>query len=255
MNDQQETIIDGELVSTELDVAPTAGLFPSASPSEVLVEATKVADSLAPLIERKGLYVVIQRNKHITFEGWQTLGAMLAVTPRTAWTRQLDNGWEARVEVVAVDGRVIGAAESECLRSEKRWSKADDYAVRSMAQTRAGSKALASVLRWIMTLAGYSGTPADEMPRVQHQAAQEPEPTLSPEDAEYLVKLAWQSNGARRNLGSAMNHVAGRDLGDATSPERAERAAQQLTTTQADRVLAWIDGKINEDKMTQEAGA
>jgi hypothetical protein len=33
-----------------------------------------------------------------------------------------------------------------------------------MAQTRATSKALGSVLRWIVTLSGYSGTPAEEMP-------------------------------------------------------------------------------------------
>src|SRR3990167_4301795 len=32
-----------------------------------------------------------------------------------------------------------------------------------MAQTRAGSKALSNVLRWVVVLAGYKGTPAEEM--------------------------------------------------------------------------------------------
>jgi hypothetical protein len=50
-----------------------------------------------------------------------------------------------------------------CTKAENRWRTADDYAIRSMAQTRATSKALGSVLRFIVTLAGYDGTPAEEM--------------------------------------------------------------------------------------------
>ena len=37
-----------------------------------------------------------------------------------------------------------------------------------MAQTRATSKALAQALRWIPVLAGYSGTPYEEMPPEAH---------------------------------------------------------------------------------------
>lgn len=40
-----------------------------------------------------------------------------------------------------------------------------DAARRSMAQTRAGSRALAQRFRWVVALAGYKGTPAEEMPR------------------------------------------------------------------------------------------
>ena len=59
---------------------------------------------------------------------------------------------------------MIGAAESGCYRDENRWRNAERHALKSMAQTRATSKALGQVLRWIPELAGYSGTPAEEMP-------------------------------------------------------------------------------------------
>jgi hypothetical protein len=47
---------------------------------------------------------------------------------------------------------------------ERNWSHRDDYALRSMAQTRAVAKALRLCLGWIMSLAGYEATPAEEMP-------------------------------------------------------------------------------------------
>ena len=61
----------------------------------------------------------------------------------------------------------VGAAESMCSRSESKWKTSDDYAVRSMAQTRAVSKALRLPLGFIMELAGYSATPAEEIPTEQ----------------------------------------------------------------------------------------
>jgi hypothetical protein len=144
--------------------APTT-LFRTDDPAQVLERATAVANALAPVIADRKLSVKIGQKEHITVEAWLTLGAMLGVTPVCTWSRKFENGWEARVEARTLDGRVVGAAEAECLRDESRWEKSDDYAIRSMAQTRATSKALASVLRFVATLAGYSGTPAEEMPR------------------------------------------------------------------------------------------
>lgn len=163
-----EAIIDAEAieVSTDLVQADAASptLFRTDDPVEVLSRATEVADALAPAIEQRKLFANISGKKHITVEGWTTLGAMLGVTAVCEWTRKLDDGWEARVEARTLDGRVIGAAEAQCTRAEKMWARRDDYALRSMAQTRATSKALGSVLRFVVTLAGYSGTPAEEVP-------------------------------------------------------------------------------------------
>ncbi len=48
------------------------------------------------------------------------------------------------------------------------------FQLRSMAQTRASSKVHASVLRFVPVLAGFKGTPAEELPDAQHVAQSEP---------------------------------------------------------------------------------
>ena len=50
------------------------------------------------------------------------------------------------------------------MRSERRWNNADEYAVRSMAVTRATGKACRLSFSPIMALAGKATTPAEEMP-------------------------------------------------------------------------------------------
>jgi hypothetical protein len=48
-------------------------------------------------------------------------------------------------------------------RAEEKWSRRDDYALRSMAETRAESRAWRKAIGWIVHLAGYNPTPAEEM--------------------------------------------------------------------------------------------
>lgn len=71
--------------------------------------------------------------------------------------------WEARVEVRTPDGTVVGAAEAMCSRAEVKWGTREDFALRSMAETRAESRAFRRATGWIIHLAGYSPTPAEEM--------------------------------------------------------------------------------------------
>jgi hypothetical protein len=158
-------VIDAE-PSTELDVyePPAPGLFGTSDPDQVVARAVKVADALERVIREKKLIAKIRQNEHVLVEGWTLLGSMLGVFPVLVWTRKLDDGWEARVEARTCAGEVVGAAESECLRSEARWAKAEDYAIRSMAATRATSKALRQPLGFVMTMAGFDATPVEEMP-------------------------------------------------------------------------------------------
>lgn len=152
--------------------APPASLFRTDDPVEVLKKAKAVADALAPVIKEAGLIASIQGKDYLKVEAWQTLGQQVGVTPVVVSTKRLtdpEEGWEARCEARTLDGRTIGAADSMCLRNEERWKESDDFEIRSMAQTRAMSRALASVLRFIPTLAGMAGTPAEEMDRVRSQ--------------------------------------------------------------------------------------
>jgi hypothetical protein len=142
---------------------PPATLF-GADPERALARIVKVADKLAHTIRAQKLAVRISGGEHVLVEGWTLLGTLLGVYPVLVWSRKLDDGWEARVEARTLDGRIVGAAESECLRTERKWANADDYAVRSMAATRATSKALRQPLGFVMSLAGFDVTPAEEVP-------------------------------------------------------------------------------------------
>jgi hypothetical protein len=139
-------------------------LFGDASPVTVIERATEAANALAAVIESKKLYAQIGPKKHVVVEGWTLLGSMLGVFPVVEWTRPLEDGWEARVVARTRNGDEVGAAEAMCTRRENAWKSRDEYALRSMAQTRAVSKALRHPLGFVMTLAGYEATPEGEMP-------------------------------------------------------------------------------------------
>lgn len=151
----------GELV--RIDGAAPVTLFRTEQPDEVVVRATETAKALAKVVKRQKLTTKISGRDHVRVEGWTLLGTMLGVFPVCVWTRKLDDGWEARVEARTLNGQIVGAAEAQCLRSERTWASRDDYALRSMAQTRATSKALRQPLGFVMTLAGFDATPAEEM--------------------------------------------------------------------------------------------
>lgn len=155
-------------------------LFQTDDPVEIVEKATRVADALSNVIRQKKLFKKIGDKEHVLVEGWTLLGSMLGVFPITVWTKPVGTrGWEARVEARTKDGALVGAAESQCLRDERRWKSADDYAVRSMAATRATSKALRQPLGFVISLAGFSATPAEEM-SIEQAETNEPERRVEP---------------------------------------------------------------------------
>lgn len=155
-------------------------LFGDASPVTVVERATEAANALAAVIESKELFKQIGRKKHVYVEGWTLLGSMLGVFPVVEWTRPIEDGWEARVVARTRNGDEVGAAEAMCTRAEATWKSRDDYALRSMAQTRAVSKALRHPLGFVMTLAGYEATPEAEMPAEPEVRIEGPEPPRRP---------------------------------------------------------------------------
>ena len=174
-------------------------LFRTDDPVEIVTKATAVANALADVLKNKKLTTKIGQKDYVQVEGWTLCGSMLGVFPVVEWTRPLENGWEARVEARTRDGSVVGAAEAECLRTERRWSTADDYSIRSMAQTRAISKALRAPLGFIVALAGYETTPEEEMVRGEPAAPKVFDPEID------LLPGAISGSDAPRRLYDALN--------------------------------------------------
>lgn len=182
-----------EVYEPTVDELHSRALVRAESPAEFVTKAQEIAKSLMGVVEERQLYSVINGRRHPLVEAWTFLGSMMgafgsSVYPVTEWTRpvmgsrdrgfQLDPtgedvvGWEARVLAKTTDGAVVGASEAMCTRLESKWRSRDDYAIRSMAQTRATSKALRQPLGFLMQLAGYDPTPREEMP--------DPEPAPPP---------------------------------------------------------------------------
>jgi hypothetical protein len=172
---EHSEVIDGDAVEepgqeVALREAPqVGGVLAVRDPGEMIAQATLIANHLQSVVEKAGLISNIAGKAYPRVEAWTTLATLVGCSARTEWTKPvLDTdgkqvGWEAAVEVVNSHGVVIGRAEAECLRSERNWSGRDDFALRSMAQTRATGKALRIPLGWIAVLAGYEATPAEEM--------------------------------------------------------------------------------------------
>lgn len=189
------------VVAGDAPVPAAATLFHTDDPAEVVKRATDVANVLSRVLREKELTKKIGNREHVLVEGWTLCGSMLGVFAVPVWTRKLTDpeGWEARVEARTIAGATIGAAEAQCTRDENMWSHEphgrngnklearDDYALRSMAQTRASSKALRLPLGFIVTLAGFDATPAEEMP-----ASESAEPQRRREGPpSYPVPKSW----------------------------------------------------------------
>jgi len=144
------------------------------SPTAMLAFATEAANVLRDVIDKQKLYTLIQGKPHVRVEGWTTMGSFIGVLPHEKWVKELPDGsYEAMVELVREsDGRVLGAASALCSVEERRWKTADKNARRSMAITRATGKAFRLSFSWIMSLAGYEPTPAEEMhvPEQPHES-------------------------------------------------------------------------------------
>lgn len=141
-----------------------------ANPDAYIRQASRLATSLATVINERRLFAVISQRKYVTVEAWTLLANMLGVHPIVVWSQRYGpdgndvEGWEARVEVRNGSGNLIGAGEAMCTRAEKTWASRDDFALRAMAQTRAISRALRNPLGFVVKLAGYEATPLEEMP-------------------------------------------------------------------------------------------
>jgi hypothetical protein len=150
-----------------------------------------MATELARIINSQGLAISIQGKYYVKVEGWTTLGIMLGCTAREVSTTADANGiYTAVVELVRIaDGACVSRASAECGSDDEKdrygrplWTSQPRYARRSMAQTRATAKACRLAFSWVITLAGYEPTPAEEMPldseviREQKVTQKEPEP-------------------------------------------------------------------------------
>jgi hypothetical protein len=176
-----------------------ATLWNTRDPGEIIKQVGSVATALKDVIDKQELSVALGgKKKHVEIEGWQTAGTLLGLQAMTVSTARVHpmtsyvakakrkkygwvNGkrevteetefeyavegwsWEAVAEVRTMDGRLVGRGEAICSREEENWFDSSESAVKGMAQTRAQSRALRQALGFIVGMAGYETTGAEEV--------------------------------------------------------------------------------------------
>ena len=135
------------------------------SPNDIM----KFATNLKELIIQNRLSTPIKGKNYVNVEGWQIAGAFTGTFPIVEKVENLSEGYttkykyRAEVSLRDKEGNKVGYGVAICTNSEPGKQNFDEYAVASMAQTRALGKAYRMKLGWLLKIAGYETTPAEEM--------------------------------------------------------------------------------------------
>ncbi len=152
----------------ELGEVQQSGLvFGSIEPDAIIERASLVANRLADIVKKKKLSLNISGREYVRIEGWSAVIALLGIFPDAVYCNRLDRkeeiAYEARVRLRHWSGRLVGDGQALASSLEgKPWGK-NEFSIKSMAQTRALGKACRLGFGWIMSLAGYEATTAEEM--------------------------------------------------------------------------------------------
>jgi hypothetical protein len=131
-------------------------------------EALQVASTLQTFVQERKLTATIQGKQYPLVEAWQFAGSQLGLIPVVEDVQCLTNDAEIKYSaLVSVkrlsDGVVLSKGFAVCSNLEYSKKRFDEYAICSMAQTRAVGKAYRNILAWLMKAAGFEATPAEEM--------------------------------------------------------------------------------------------
>lgn len=139
------------------------------------------ATTLKQFIVEQKLFTNIKGKNYVEVEGWQFAGAATGTVPIVVSVEQIPTDsfidaekkkpeikYRAEVELRRViDDQKIGYGVAICSNKESKKVTFDEYAVASMAQTRATGKAYRNTFAWLMKIAGYEATPAEEADEIK----------------------------------------------------------------------------------------
>lgn len=158
-------------------------------PELVLSEAKKACIALTKVIDGRKKKLILNDKTYLFNEDWQTIGKFYNLCAQSHDAEPFEvgriEGAKATADIMNINtGMIVGSAIAYCMRDEPNWQKKPWFQLASMAQTRACSKAFKNVLAWVVVLAGYEPTPAEEMtdiadrkPPIKQPEAKKPEPT------------------------------------------------------------------------------
>ena len=131
-------------------------------------ETLHLATDLAKFIKENKLTTTVQGKEFVNVEGWQYAGSRLGIVPIVDHVINVSNDQEIKYQAKVTlfdmrSGHTVGAGFAICSSKEQGKKFYQEFAIMSMAQTRAIGKAYRNILAWIIRAAGYEPTPAEEM--------------------------------------------------------------------------------------------
>jgi len=175
-------------------------------------QAMQVAEILQRFVKEKKLTANIKGKEYPLVEAWCYAGSQLGLYPLLMCINDLSNDkevkYQAEVEIRRLsDDKVMSRGIAVCSNKEASKRSFDEYAICSMAQTRAEGKAFRMLLSWIMKAAGFEATPAEEMDFAKTQA--EPDFSDVPDEGErqMLRQLAYDSDLNAEEMEQAMTAI------------------------------------------------
>ena len=131
-------------------------------------ETLQLATDVARFIRENKLFMHIQGKEYVNVEGWQYAGSRLGILPIVEDLVNQSDGQEIKYKSMVKllnlrNEQIIGAGFAICSNKEPGKKFFQEFAIASMAQTRAIGKAYRNVLAWLIRAAGYEPTPAEEM--------------------------------------------------------------------------------------------
>ena len=162
----QESVMPAVYPNGPTESANGTALF-SHDPEQAFVEAQRIVSVVAQRCTGPGYLVNIRGKQYPKIEWWTTVSASLGLFPQVLFAQRLDRedeiAYEAKVAVYR-QNQIVASGEAMCSSKEERWSHADEYAIKSMAITRASGKAYRIPLSFLAVMAGLEATPAEEIP-------------------------------------------------------------------------------------------
>jgi hypothetical protein len=159
-------------------------------------ETLDLAKDLAKFVKENKLSTQVQGKEFVNVEGWQYAGSRLGIVPVVEHVINVSTDQELKYQakVTLFDMRsqhTVGAGFAICSNKESGKKFYQEFAIASMAQTRAIGKAYRNILAWIIRAAGYEPTPAEEM----EYTGNVPTPAAAPV-AMVAVPIATEAAGA-----------------------------------------------------------
>lgn len=150
------------------------------------VEAVQMAVVLKNLIVKQNLYTQIKGKNYAHVDAWQLAGFLTGMTavveePKNIATEKGEIKWSCAAKLYSGE-KVVGVGYALCSSKEATKKNFDEYAILSMAQTRAIGKAYRNKIGFIIKLAGYESTPSEEMRKVDEVPKEPSETRIVPDE-------------------------------------------------------------------------